>query len=845
MKNRFFLALSTGLAMTLLSSPLVTSAAFRDVPDNHPYKAAIDFVQSEGIVSGYPDGTFQPDRKLNRAEFTKIIMASRFGSTEIETCSNSGGFYKQVIFKDVEPTVWFEKYVCLGKKNGVIGGYPDGTFKPTQTINFAEAAKIMVESYGLNLQPGDPWFMPYLNALEERNAVPKSLANISDSITRATKEITRAEMAEIIHLIGISDDKVVSDDGNFVLSVPENALPAGVSRETISIRKLEQAEQPVEEINGAPMLFYDLQPDGLQFREAVTFELNTPTVGNAIPLVFIVTEKDFEMLPEPAIEINQERQRASLSGKLSHFSQLALGYVDLFDVQVNEIAEQTVGEPFSVTAVIHRFNVPQTFLQHATGITISLQNPWTVSGGFFQQKLGLLTPPAMVDIPKLQLQSGPQTLTVNKNFTCLEPSSSAQLQYQAVLGWSYEKKNGSQTNTVARDSIIATKSNSFTCKPSNSLPATPSPTTPGYKVINGRFFVEVSGSESLQSKCSQFGKSALSYPGSSDMDARSFYSEYPQETSVNGGSLWYTCKKGSPQSSASASQLACRGTNYDVIRTCSICNKNLTNESTVGDFVTSAIGECSDPVVSTPPPSDTTNPDPNNLQCVGAHLKAPENGGVPVQVLKVQNGHCFPDPDEQLGPLHGPDFCPEDHYHGGPAYSLTGEQFTDPLSGMSPPECGFGRVSQTSRATIYVDAQQLNEVRSMYGTEPSPSPPPAPEPVYYSVTAIEKFVMSDTCGHDPFIGLSSSMTFIVDNFDLIITGSTSSGSFTLTGSIDGSGNFSATGAATVAGFSGTSISMSGRVDGSTTSTIIFGANGTLPDCPADHPISYGVILATS
>jgi hypothetical protein len=164
---------------------------------------------------------------------------------------------------------------------------------------------------------------------------------------------------------------------------------------------------------------------------------------------------------------------------------------------------------------------------------------------------------------------------------------------------------------------------------------------------------------------------------------------------------------------------------------------------------------------------------------------------------------------------------------------------------MSPPECGFGRISQTSRATIYIDAQRLNEVRAQYPSE-TPTPPAPSEPISYPVTAIEKFVMSDVCTHDPFIGLSASMTFIVDNFDLIITGSTSSGGFMLTGSIDGSGNYSASGTATVAGFAGTSISMSGKVDGSSTSTIIFGANGTLPDCGGvDHPISYGVVLATS
>ena len=165
--------------------------AFFDVPANHPNADAIGYVKSQGIVSGYADGTFKPDQQINRAEFTKILIASNyppnFDGPGPEECLQDA-----YVFLDVSRE-WFAKYVCTAKAGGLIDGYPDGTFRPATNINFVEAAKILSKNFKLPFTDGtDSWYENYVRALSAKNAIPTS-------ITHFDQPITRGETAEMIY----------------------------------------------------------------------------------------------------------------------------------------------------------------------------------------------------------------------------------------------------------------------------------------------------------------------------------------------------------------------------------------------------------------------------------------------------------------------------------------------------------------------------------------------------------------------------------------------------------------------------------------------------------------------
>lgn len=50
-------------------------------------------------------------------------------------------------FPDVHREDWFSPFVCFGQEQGVVTGYPDGLFRPENPVNYVEALKILVGIY--------------------------------------------------------------------------------------------------------------------------------------------------------------------------------------------------------------------------------------------------------------------------------------------------------------------------------------------------------------------------------------------------------------------------------------------------------------------------------------------------------------------------------------------------------------------------------------------------------------------------------------------------------------------------------------------------------------------------
>lgn len=108
-----------------------TSNAYSDVAYGKWYNNPISTMSALGIITGYPDGTFKPNKPITRAEFAAI--AARFDETQ------SG---KSATFSDVIGH-WAAKEIGIAYYNDWIKGYPDGTFKPDQNITRAEAMTLI------------------------------------------------------------------------------------------------------------------------------------------------------------------------------------------------------------------------------------------------------------------------------------------------------------------------------------------------------------------------------------------------------------------------------------------------------------------------------------------------------------------------------------------------------------------------------------------------------------------------------------------------------------------------------------------------------------------------------
>ncbi len=100
---------------------------FKNVPANAWYSTAVSTLANLGVISGYPDGTFGPDKNISRAELASIL-ARFYGNSNTQTVDK---------FTDISEN-WARKYINQAATAGLVYGYEDGTFRPNQNISRAE-----------------------------------------------------------------------------------------------------------------------------------------------------------------------------------------------------------------------------------------------------------------------------------------------------------------------------------------------------------------------------------------------------------------------------------------------------------------------------------------------------------------------------------------------------------------------------------------------------------------------------------------------------------------------------------------------------------------------------------
>lgn len=203
----------------------VMVAPFKDVDSGNKNIKAISYLQENGVVSGYPDGTFKPNNTVNRAELIKILVGGKGITPALDANKNC--------FPDVREE-WFAPYVCYAKVQNWISGYPDGTFKPNQEVNKAEAIKMLIGSQGYNVptnissnifedvSPKD-WFAPYIKAAKE-----KALLEETGNYFQPMNSMTRAGIGENIY--------------RAMTYVPYEETPVGIWCSTYSIMNFTKDE---------------------------------------------------------------------------------------------------------------------------------------------------------------------------------------------------------------------------------------------------------------------------------------------------------------------------------------------------------------------------------------------------------------------------------------------------------------------------------------------------------------------------------------------------------------------------------------------------------------------------
>ncbi|WP_131012344.1 S-layer homology domain-containing protein [Paenibacillus thalictri] len=116
-----------------------SAIAFTDVAASHWAKEAIEKAAKMGLMQGYPDASFKPEQPVTRAEMAAI--AARLSAAGSAANAAAGGFSDTTGH-------WASASIDNVRTAGIIGGYPDGTYRPERTLTRAEAVTIVNKLLG-------------------------------------------------------------------------------------------------------------------------------------------------------------------------------------------------------------------------------------------------------------------------------------------------------------------------------------------------------------------------------------------------------------------------------------------------------------------------------------------------------------------------------------------------------------------------------------------------------------------------------------------------------------------------------------------------------------------------
>jgi hypothetical protein len=133
------------------------AATFSDVSGTSAESAAIYRLSGLGVLDGYPDGTFGPEKTITRAEFAKIACVTA-GLKSV--ASGMGGTASP--FSDVATDHWANGWINVAAAQGFVKGDPAGTFRPADQIKQAEAVTVLMRLLGYNDNLPGEWPSDYI-----------------------------------------------------------------------------------------------------------------------------------------------------------------------------------------------------------------------------------------------------------------------------------------------------------------------------------------------------------------------------------------------------------------------------------------------------------------------------------------------------------------------------------------------------------------------------------------------------------------------------------------------------------------------------------------------------------
>ncbi len=166
---------------------------YHDVPATYWAYKSITTLSKKGVMNGYEYSQFKPGKSVTRAEAATMV------ANALKLKSSS----KQSRFKDVSNSFWGVGPINAVKEAGILGGYPDGTFKPNQEMTREEIAALIAKTFVLkdkgteNTFPDvtkDNWAYESIQRLNENSIA----SGFKDKTFKPKNETSRAEFSTFL-----------------------------------------------------------------------------------------------------------------------------------------------------------------------------------------------------------------------------------------------------------------------------------------------------------------------------------------------------------------------------------------------------------------------------------------------------------------------------------------------------------------------------------------------------------------------------------------------------------------------------------------------------------------------
>lgn len=279
--------LTTALLLTTATQP-AQAKSFTDVPESHWAHGPIDTISDQGIINGYPDGTYKLNQSVTRAQAAKILALA----TKTKPTHNFAPD-----FKDVTPAHGAYDHIRALTERGIFNN--GETFNPNASLTRGQMAKIITLAYDIKVDDNDLISFSDVKKINGYHSYITTIAELGITTTeqggqfKPNDPVSRAHMAAFIQRAIEFDAKRKSGEIYYdqaqqkyverVYSIPEpppSQMDDSLAAQTINLVNNERQQQNLAALKQDNALSAIAQTKAEDMAKNNYFAHNSPTFGS-------------------------------------------------------------------------------------------------------------------------------------------------------------------------------------------------------------------------------------------------------------------------------------------------------------------------------------------------------------------------------------------------------------------------------------------------------------------------------------------------------------------------------------------------------------------------------------